>query len=125
MKSKNLQKRKQDKRKLRAHRVRARIGTALPRLSVFRSARHIFAQVIDDRMQRTIAAASDKDVKAKVRPQEGLGAKAATAWAVGHELASRAQGKGIKKVVFDRGRYAYHGRVKAVADGARDGGLEF
>ncbi len=94
-----------------------------PRLSVFRSGKHIYAQVIDDRAGRTVAAASslDKDLKAKVKG----GADRAAAAAVGTLIAGRAVEAGIKDVVFDRGAYIYHGRVKALADAAREGGLKF
>ncbi|MFM7052117.1 MAG: 50S ribosomal protein L18 [Planctomycetota bacterium] len=94
-----------------------------PRLSVFRSLNHVYAQVIDDLSGRTIASAStlDKDFKSK-----GLaGAKMSEATAVGKLVAERAKEKGVSKVVFDRNGYLYHGRVKAVADGAREAGLQF
>lgn len=92
-----------------------------PRLSVFRSGQHIYAQVIDDLKGITVAAASslDADLKAK----NGAGKDAATE--VGKMVAARAKKAGVEKVVFDRGRYLYHGRVKAVAEGAREGGLNF
>jgi large subunit ribosomal protein L18 len=93
------------------------------RLSVFRSSKHIYAQVIDDAAGRTIAAASslDKELREKLK----TGADAAAAGEVGKLVAARAITAGIKDVVFDRGRYLYHGRVKALADGAREGGLNF
>ncbi|MEM7679450.1 MAG: 50S ribosomal protein L18 [Pseudomonadota bacterium] len=92
-----------------------------PRLSVFRSSKQIYAQVIDDIKGVTLAAAStlDADVKSKT------GANAEAAAEVGKLLAERAKKAGVEKVVFDRGRFLYHGRVKALADGARDGGLVF
>lgn len=92
-----------------------------PRLSVFRSGQHIYAQIIDDIKGVTVAAASslDKDLKAK----NGAGVEAATE--VGKMVAQRAKKAGVEKVVFDRGRFLYHGRVKAVAEGAREGGLNF
>jgi large subunit ribosomal protein L18 len=92
-----------------------------PRLSVFRSGKHIYAQVIDDRAGRTLAAASsrDKDFGG------GKGSDKNAAAAVGKLIASRATAAGVTKVIFDRGRYLFHGRVKALADGAREGGLEF
>jgi large subunit ribosomal protein L18 len=94
-----------------------------PRLSVFRSGKHIYAQVIDDLQGRTLAAASslDKDLK------EGLktGADRSAAAAVGKLVAERATAAGVTKVVFDRGAYLYHGRVKALADAAREAGLAF
>lgn len=104
----------------RRRRVRARIsGTAArPRLSVFRSGKHIVAQLIDDVVGVTIAASSDLVIG------EREGGKVGVAHEVGKAIAVRAKEKGITAVVFDRGGYAYHGRVKAVADGAREGGLE-
>lgn len=92
-----------------------------PRLSVFRSLNHIYAQVIDDSQGRTIVAASSTG---KGAGGSG-GANVAGAKAVGRLLAGRAREKGIQKVVFDRGGYAYHGRVKALAEAAREAGLEF
>jgi large subunit ribosomal protein L18 len=94
-----------------------------PRLSVFRSSKHIYAQLIDDVAGRTLAAASslDKDLRGALK----TGADKAAAEAVGKLLAERAVAAGVGKVVFDRGGYQYHGRVKALADGAREGGLEF
>ena len=109
-------------------RRRRRVRTALkarssgkPRLSVHRSGRHIYAQVIDDQAGRTLAAAStlDKDLKGKTN------ATCDGAAAVGKALAERAKAAGVSKVVFDRGGFLFHGRVKALADGAREGGLEF
>ena len=97
-------------------------SVARPRLSVFRSARHIYAQVIDDVQGVTLASASSKeDIQSRV---EGKG-KVALSTAVGKLLAERAKAKGVTLVAFDRGGYLYHGRVKALADGARAGGLEF
>ena len=92
-----------------------------PRLSVHRSGRHIYAQVIDDAAGKTLASAStlDKDLKAKT------GATKEVAAAVGKALAERAKKAGVSKVVFDRGGFLFHGRVKALADAAREGGLEF
>jgi large subunit ribosomal protein L18 len=99
-------------------RVRRKVsGTAeRPRLAVFRSNRHIYAQLIDDLQARTLASASDAEIKAD-------GDKTARAKAVGELLAKRAKEAGIDRVVFDRGGRLYHGRVKAVAEGAREGGL--
>ncbi|MBV9330343.1 MAG: 50S ribosomal protein L18 [Alphaproteobacteria bacterium] len=91
------------------------------RLSVFRSGRHIYAQVIDDRAGTTVAAASSNE-------KEGGAGKTwniAAAGDVGKKIAERALAKGVKQVVFDRGGYIYHGRIKALADAAREGGLEF
>ena len=92
-----------------------------PRLSVHRSGRHIYAQVIDDTAGKTLAAAStlDKDVNGKT------GATKDGAAAVGKTIAERAKKAGVSKVVFDRGGFLFHGRVKALADAAREGGLEF
>ncbi len=94
-----------------------------PRLSVFRSGRHIYAQIIDDKAGRTLAAASSLE-KAQ---REGLktGADKDAATSIGKLLAERAIAAGVTAVVFDRGPYLYHGRVKALADGAREGGLSF
>ena len=94
-----------------------------PRLSVFRSGRHIYAQVIDDRTGTTLAAAStlDKDLKGGLK----TGADKTAASAVGKLVAERAAAKGITDVVFDRGGFKYHGRVQALADAAREGGLSF
>ena len=93
------------------------------RLSIFRSSKHIYAQVIDDSDGKTLAAASsrDADLKGKLK----TGADTAAAAEVGKLVAERATKAGVKEVVFDRGRYLYHGRVKALADGAREGGLSF
>ncbi|MDO8622399.1 MAG: 50S ribosomal protein L18 [bacterium] len=113
----------------RRRRIRARVAHRAdrPRLSVFRSARHISAQLIDDGAGRTIAAASDRDAKpiagAVSEPKESR--KVSIARAIGKLIAERARAKGVTKVVFDRSGYAYHGQVRAVADGAREGGLEF
>jgi large subunit ribosomal protein L18 len=94
-----------------------------PRLSVHRSSQHIYAQLIDDTQGRTLAAASslEKDVRGKLK----TGADKAAAAEVGKLLAQRAVGAGVSDVVFDRGSYKYHGRIKALADGAREGGLKF
>ena len=111
--------------------VRTRIHTRIriklkgnqerPRLAVFRSLKHIYAQVIDDREGRTLAAASSGEKNSSV----GAGGNLAGAKQVGKLIAERAKTKGISKVVFDRGGYLYHGRVKALADAAREAGLEF
>ncbi|HVB16985.1 MAG TPA: 50S ribosomal protein L18 [Stellaceae bacterium] len=93
------------------------------RLSVFRSSRHIYAQIIDDAAGRTLAAASTLD--AGIKPGLKTGADTAAAGAVGKLLAERAKAAGVARVVFDRGGYLYHGRIKALADAAREGGLEF
>ena len=107
-------------------RVRSRLrrkSSERPRLSVFRSGKHIYAQVIDDRQGVTVASASsiEKDLKGQLK----TGADKAAAAAVGKLVAERAAEKGVKEVVFDRGGYLYHGRVKALADAAREGGLSF
>ncbi|MGH7212042.1 MAG: 50S ribosomal protein L18 [Acetobacteraceae bacterium] len=93
------------------------------RLSVFRSSKHIYAQVIDDAGGRTMAAASSLDKALREGLKTGADKDAATA--VGKLLAERALAAGVKEVVFDRGAYLYHGRVKALADAAREGGLSF
>ena len=108
----------------RRQRVRTSLrkrGGARPRLSIHRSGRHIYAQVIDDEAGRTVASASslDKDVRGTT------GATAEAAAAVGKRVAERATAAGVKAVVFDRGGFLFHGRVKALADAAREGGLEF
>ena len=104
------------------HRLRQTAHGRL-RLSVFRSSQHIYAQIIDDQKGATVAAASsvDKDLKGKIK----TGADSAAAKEVGRLIAERALAAGIKEVVFDRGAYLYHGRVKALADAAREGGLSF
>ncbi len=94
---------------------------ARPRLAVYRSLQHIYAQVIDDLSGRTIAAASTGDRKDKVTP----GGTCAAAAAVGRRVAERAKEAGIEQVVFDRGGRKYHGRIKALADAAREAGLKF
>ena len=109
--------------RLKRHkRVRAKIsGTPeMPRLNVFRSEANIYAQVIDDVNGVTLASASSLD-----KAIEGYGGNIAAATAVGKLVAERATAKGIETVVFDRGGYLYHGRVKALAEGAREGGLKF
>ena len=107
-------------------RIRERIRRSLagsserPRLAIFKSQKYIYAQVIDDAAGRTLVAASSQDKDASVK-----GANAAAAKAVGALIAKRAKDKGITRVVFDRGGYLYHGNVKALADAARENGLEF
>lgn len=112
-------------RKRRHLRIRARLrGTpARPRLSVFRSLKQIYAQVIDDTTGRTLVAASTLD--AEVRALVAGKTKTEAATAVGQVLAQRALARGIQRVVFDRAGYKFHGRVKALADGARAAGLQF
>lgn len=113
-------------RKRRHVRVRAKVsGTAnRPRLNVFRSSAHIYAQVIDDHRGHTLIAASDLEQDVVERAGDGA-TKVARAKAVGEVLGERAKAAGIEAIVFDRGGYLYHGRVKAVADGAREAGLTF
>jgi large subunit ribosomal protein L18 len=110
----------------RRQRVRYKLrqaGKLRPRLTVFRSSQHIYAQIIDDVAGRTLAAASTLD--AGVKKDAKSGADKAAAIAVGKLIAERAKEKGVKDVVFDRGGYLYHGRVKALAEAAREGGLNF
>jgi len=123
MKVKNPIERKRHLAKLRAARVRARItGTAeQPRLSVKRSSKHLYVQLIDDTVGKTLAAASDFDVKVSGEKKT----KTEIATEIGKLIASKAKEKGIELVVFDRGGYRYHGLVAALADGAREGGLNF
>ncbi len=112
-------------RKRRHRRIRAKIsGTAArPRLNVFRSIDHIYAQLIDDETGHTLASASTID--GELRGEMAGKTKKEQAALVGKKVAERARAAGISTVVFDRGGYLYHGRVKALADGAREGGLEF
>ncbi len=112
-------------RQKRHRRVRAKLsGTAeRPRLNVFRSLKHIYAQLIDDDAGNTLATAST--VEAGYREGGKTGGDIAAAKVVGERIAERAKAKGITRVVFDRGGYMYHGRVKELADAARKGGLEF
>jgi len=118
----NLRKQARMKRKKR---IRKKIvGTEIrPRLCVFRSAKHIYAQVVDDTRGQTLAAAStvEKEVKESPEIQNKMNAAAL----VGKLVGERALGKGVKQIVFDRNGFLYHGRVKAVSDGAREAGLEF
>jgi large subunit ribosomal protein L18 len=112
-----------ERRKARLrYRLRQKGGGRL-RLSVFRSSKHIYAQVIDDAAGRTIAAASSRDPELRTTLRTGADKTAAAA--VGRMLAERAKAAGVTAVVFDRGAYLYHGRVKALADAAREGGLAF
>lgn len=106
-------------KKLRIKRVRAALKRSgnLPRLSVFRSNTSMYAQLIDDTKGQTVASATFKEIKEKKKPVE-------KAFALGKLLAEKAKKAGVQKAVFDRGKYAYHGRVKAVAEGAREGGLK-
>ncbi len=124
---------KQEARCRRHKRVRSKIfGTAArPRLCVFRSNRHIYASLIDDEKNSTLLVANDKEIKKskveKSEPgkKEKISVKITKAYEVGELIAQKAFKEKIEKVVFDRGGYKYHGRVKALADGARKGGLKF
>jgi len=115
----------QTKRNEIRKRIHARIREKLsgtterPRLNVYRSLNHIYAQVIDDQKGETIVSASTLALKSKT------GGNVAAAKEIGKTIAERAKEKGIKRVVFDRGGFLYHGRIKALADAAREGGLEF
>jgi large subunit ribosomal protein L18 len=110
-----------DRRRRRVRTTLRSHASGKPRLSVHRSGRHIYAQVIDDNAGKTVAAAStlDKDIRGKT------GATKDGAAAVGKAVAERAKKAGVSQVVFDRGGFLFHGRVKALADAAREGGLEF
>jgi len=125
---------KRETRNRRHGRIRAKIqgDSQMPRLSVFKSLKHIYAQVIDDKAAVTLLVAGDNEIaaadfkKAVVKDGEReLAGKVKKAYLVGQLLASKAVEKKIAQVVFDRGGYKYHGRVKALADGARAGGLKF
>jgi large subunit ribosomal protein L18 len=111
------------RRKTRVRKSVRKAANGRPRLSVFRSSKHIYAQVIDDANGHTVAAASsiEKDLRGKLKTGADVGA----AVEVGKVLAERALAAGVSQVVFDRGGYIYHGRVKALADAAREGGLSF
>ena len=112
-----------DRRRARVRRSLKAASNGRPRLSVFRSSKQIYAQVIDDASGVTLASAStvDKEIKGTLK----TGADVAAATVVGKLVAERAVKAGVKAIVFDRGSYMYHGRVKALADAAREGGLEF
>ena len=111
------------RRKQRVRNALRRVANGRPRLSVFRSSKHIYAQVIDDLKGETVASASsmEKDLRGKLK----TGADVEAAKTIGKLVAERAKAKGVSTVVFDRGSYRYHGRVKALADAAREGGLQF
>jgi large subunit ribosomal protein L18 len=119
---------KEDRRDRIKHRIRKRVrGTAeRPRLTVFRSVSHIYVQVVDDTQGTTVASAStvEPTVKATL-PKDARGGNVAGAKAIGQAIAARLIEKGVTQVVFDRNGFLYHGRVKAVADAAREAGLEF
>ncbi len=111
-----------DRRRARVRRSIRKLSDR-PRLSVFRSSKHIYAQIIDDKQGRTLASASslEKDMRSKLK----TGADVNAAAEVGKLVAARSLAAGVKDVVFDRGGYLYHGRIKALADAAREGGLNF
>lgn len=119
----NVKKRQMKQRERRTFRVRNRLRSPRPRLSVFRSNQHIYAQIIDDSSGRTLAAASTLDKS--VAGPGGNGGNIDAAARVGRLIAERAAERGIRYVKFDRGRYRYHGRVAALANAAREGGLQF
>jgi large subunit ribosomal protein L18 len=112
-----------ERRTARIRRIIRRAGAGRARLSVFRSSQHIYAQIIDDLKGETVVSASsiEKETRANLK----TGANKDAAKTVGKLIAERALGKGIKDVVFDRGGYRYHGRIKVLADAAREGGLNF
>jgi len=112
-----------NRRMARVRRAIKRAANGRARLSVFRSSKHIYAQLIDDLKGVTVASASS--IEKPLRESLKTGASVDAAKAVGKLLAERAVEKGVKDVVFDRGRYLYHGRVKALAEAAREGGLKF
>jgi large subunit ribosomal protein L18 len=118
---------RQKKSERRKKRVRAKIcGTPeRPRLSVFRSLKQMYAQLVDDLNRKTLASLSTLSAPVKEQSPGGKRTKGDRAKLLGKALAELARSKGIEKVVFDRNRYRYHGRVKALADGAREGGLKF
>ncbi|MBI4217304.1 MAG: 50S ribosomal protein L18 [Parcubacteria group bacterium] len=122
MKTKRNPSTRREKRERRHRRVRGKVhGTLkIPRLVVFRSNRHLYASLIDDQKQNVLASCSDRDMatKTKKKPQE-------IAKEIGNDIAKKAKAKKVVKVVFDRGGYKYHGLVKALAEGAREGGLIF
>ena len=120
-------KRVSERTRRRKQRVRRRVrgSEGCPRLSVFRSNRYIYAQIIDDETGRTLAAASSLALVRCGKSAVPRAGNRAAAKEVGLDLASRAKEKGVEKVCFDRGPYKYHGRVKALAEGAREGGLKF
>ena len=112
-----------ERRRNRVRRSLKKVANGRPRLSVFRSSKHIYAQIIDDAEGKTVAAASS--IEKSMRDSLKTGADKAAAEAVGKLIAERATAAGVGKVVFDRGAYIFHGRVKALADAAREAGLEF
>lgn len=116
---------KETARKRRHARLRKKVAGSYekPRLCVYKSLNHIYAQIVDDSKGRTLASASTLDREFK--DKSGHKGNVAMAKSIGQMIASRAVSAGVKRVVFDRGGYKYHGRVKALAEGAREGGLEF
>ena len=119
---------KEDRRERIKYRLRKRVrgSEARPRLTVYRSVSHIYVQVVDDMTGRTIASASSLEPSVKgALPKEAKGGNVAGAQAIGKTITSRLIEKGVKRVVFDRNGFLYHGRIKAVADAAREAGLEF
>ena len=113
------------RRKTRTRFKLRKVSALRPRLSVFRSSKHIYAQVIDDTKGVTVACASTLDEEAKKALEKGKGTDTKAAAVVGKLVAQRAKKAGVTDVVFDRGGYIYHGRVKALGDAAREGGLNF
>jgi large subunit ribosomal protein L18 len=119
---------KEDRRDRIKHRIRKRVqgSEARPRLTIFRSVAHMYVQVVDDMSGRTIASASSTEPAVKgALPSKAKGGNVEGAKAIGKAIAERLIEKGVKRVVFDRNGFLYHGRVKAVADAAREAGLEF
>jgi large subunit ribosomal protein L18 len=119
---------KEDRRDRIKHRIRKRVhgSDVRPRLTVFRSVEHMYVQVVDDMNGRTIASASTVEPAVKgALPTKASGGNIGGAKAIGKTIAERLLDKGVKRVVFDRNGFLYHGRVKAVADAAREAGLEF
>lgn len=118
---------RKENRANRRRRVRSRVnGTgSVPRLSVFRSNKHLVLQLIDDVAGKTLVSARDNELTGKEKVEKEMTVRVAKSFVLGEKLAEKAKKAGISKVVFDRGGYLYHGIVKAVADGARAGGLEF
>lgn len=118
---------KNKKRQRRRERIRSKIkGTAeCPRLSVWRSHLHLYAQLIDDDKGATLISVHSREVKSEEKKGKAAKKPVEISFVLGEKLAAKAKDKKIKRVVFDRGGYKYHGRVKAVAEGARTGGLEF
>jgi large subunit ribosomal protein L18 len=116
---------KKEKRQRRHRRIRAKVfgSSDRPRLCVFKSSNHIYAQIINDEKEKSLFSASSLELK-KAKTEK-KGGKSSVAFEVGKLIAKKALEKKIEKVVFDRGGYLYHGRVKSLADGAREGGLKF